>query len=283
MNMSGDHPPPRITSGTPLTRNLRYPCGACVLPATTGVRSEVTVRMPKSSAYRSEICPPTRTSAARWYSGCPPSWYGHQTAGWDRCSCRWSAGDRVTVRVAPAGTSAVAETSIFVPPCVSVSRTSARWVFVVSLRRSARTVRSELLRSLALFWLTCTFRSETGPAWASCGAKRRPVVWSGACGFQSSWLSLRQVFGSFLATSSAIAFAPSCTYEVMSYSNLEYAPWSCARSATFVPLTHRSAVPSTPFMIRYVRPPALGCTVSWSRYHQFALNWSAGTLFSRSE
>ncbi len=80
-NRSCDHPPPRTTNGRPLITNWRYPAGAMVCPGTTGVRYDVTVRMPKSSSYRSVTSRPTFAVTSRWYIGWSPIWYGHQIAG----------------------------------------------------------------------------------------------------------------------------------------------------------------------------------------------------------
>src|SRR6266536_1938846 len=70
-----------------------------VCPGTTGVRDDVTVRIPKSTVDESLTAPPTRASAARWYIGWPPIWYGHQTAG-----CLTCRGPTVTVTAAFGGT-----------------------------------------------------------------------------------------------------------------------------------------------------------------------------------
>src|SRR2546430_1635292 len=236
--------------------------------------------MPKSTSARSLTSWSTLALTARWYIGCPPIWYGHQIAGRASCSCGTSLGFTLTCSVEFAGTATVVLNRIRLRGPSIEPANSVACAVAVLVRRSAFTVRSELLRSGALFCTTCAPRTETGPSRRSCGANCRPVQLSGERGFQSTMSSVRYpvlLLESLRNTSSAIALAPSRTCAVMSYSNREYAPCNWDSSATLVSLTHRFARDRTPLRTRKVCSPGRGCRRSCSRYHQFTANWPAST------
>ena len=95
----------------------------------------------------------------------------------------------------------------------------------------------------------------------------RPVFWSRAACVQSlkSWLSIAP--GLFAYSFSAIALAPGLIRLVMSKSYSGSEPWSTACVETWVPLTHRSALPMIPRICSSALWPAFRSGVNSVRNH----------------
>ncbi len=90
----------------------------------------------------------------------------------------------LTVTGDPAGGVTVADTS----PVCDVAEVLVMSVFTVS---------AELLRSTAVFWLTCALPATSGPPDWSCTGNWMPVLLSGGICVQSTLSSVSIVFGLF--------------------------------------------------------------------------------------
>src|SRR6516165_3166905 len=130
------------------------------------IRCEVTVLMPNVSLVELYWVLPCATVTPRVYSGCAPSWYGHQTCGLLMVSAGKLAGVNWTVWVVLAGTVTFWLTVIGVPlpGGVIVAVTVAAWAAVVLLVTSVLTVSAALDRSAASFWLTCELPTASAPS-----------------------------------------------------------------------------------------------------------------------
>ena len=119
--------------------------------------------MPKSSANESLATPATCASSARWYSGCAPIWYGHQTAGW---RMRSPGPGRVRSPRAPSRAAGRARSwlngisvpSRLIEPTSSTTCVVAGVVAKVGLDRERGRRRGRARRAAT----TCASRSETG-------------------------------------------------------------------------------------------------------------------------
>src|SRR5712691_11069066 len=130
--MFGSNPPPLITIGTPLILNARAPLGSIAFDP---VRYEVTVLTPNVSLVELSVTPPCATETPSVYSGCEPSWYGHQTCG--LLIVRLANADGVNEPV---------------------------WAPAVGLVTSVLTVSAALDRSAASFWFTCELPTASAPS-----------------------------------------------------------------------------------------------------------------------
>src|SRR5205814_5549127 len=106
----------------------------------------------------------------------------------------------------------------------------------------------------------------SGPPACSCTGNWMPVLLSGGICVQSTLSSVSIEFGSFGYTSIASELVPATSRLVMSKTRLAYAPATVALVATSVPLTHTSALPTTPLRISFAFCPAGGAEKS-VRYH----------------
>ena len=122
--------------------------------------------MPKVSLVELYWVAPCATETPRVYSGCAPSWYGHQTCGLVMVSAGKLAGVNDTVWVVLAGTVTFWLTVIGVPlpGGVMVAVTVAVCAVVVLLVTSVLTVSAALDRSAASFWLTCELPTASAPS-----------------------------------------------------------------------------------------------------------------------
>src|SRR5579859_5438725 len=275
-NRSGSKPPPRITIGTLFTLNARTPLGAI---DDAPVRYEVTVRMPNVSLVELSTVPLCATEVASVYSDCAPSRYGHHS-----CGLVTVIVGSVTVWVEFAGTVTVAVTVVAVPlGGVTVADTVPVCALAETLVTSVFTVSTELDRSAAVFWLTCALPSISGPPACICTGNWMPVLLSGGICVQSTLSSVSIEPGSFGYTSIASELVPDTSRPVTSKTRLAYAPATVAEVATSVPLTHTSALPTTPLTTSFAFCPAGGAAKS-VRYHHGTENWaivSAPTLLMK--
>src|SRR5262249_33915513 len=125
----------------------------------------------------------------------------------------------------------------------------------------------EVLRSAAVLWLTCALPTSSGPPVCSWTGNWMPVLLSGGICVQSTLSSVSIFVGSFGYTSIASEFAPDASRLVMSKTRRAYAPDTVADAATSVPLTHTSALPTTPLRISFASWPAGGAAKSVRHHH----------------
>src|SRR5215470_812879 len=205
--MFGSNPPPLITIGTPLILKARAPLGSIAFDPT---RDEVTVLMPKVSVVALYWVAPCATVTPRVYSGCAPSWYGHQTCGLAMVREGKLAGVNDTVWVVLAGTVTAWLTVIGVPVPggVMVAVTVADWAVAVLLVTSVLTVSAALDKSAASAWLTCELLTARAPSTWSWTGNWMPVLLSGGIWVQSTLSRVNMEVGSFGLTSIASEFVP---------------------------------------------------------------------------
>ena len=186
--------------------NARAPFGsAALLP----VRYDVTVLMPNFSLVLSSAVPFCDTEVASVYSGCAPSWYGHQTCGAAMVSSGKADGVKLTVLVVFAGTVTSWLTMTGASPGgVIVAVTVPAWDELVSLVMSVLTVSAELLRSAALSSTTRALPSVSVRSTSSWTGDATPVLLSGGIWFQSTSSRVNMVFGLFGLTSMASELVP---------------------------------------------------------------------------
>src|SRR5205814_1057793 len=98
----------------------------------------------------------------------------------------------------------------------------------------------------------------SGPPACSCTGNWMPVLLSGGICVQSTLSSVSIEFGSFGYTSIASEFVPATSRPVTSKTRRAYAPATVADVATSVPLTHTSALPTTPLRTSFPFCPAGG-------------------------
>src|SRR5262249_22491538 len=144
-------------------------------------------------------------------------WYGHQICGFAIVRLGNAAGVKLTVCVLFALTVTFWVTVIGDPVggvtvADTVAACAVAGVFVVS----AVTVRAELLRLAAVFWMTCAFPSISGPPTWSWTGNCRPVLLSGGICVQSTLSSVSMLFGLFGYTSIATELVPATRRLVMS-------------------------------------------------------------------
>src|SRR2546421_5679601 len=256
-----------MTIGTLFILKARTPLGAI---DEAPVRYEVTVRMPNVPLVELSTVPFCATEVGRVYSGCAPSRYGHQI-----CGLVTVIGANDTVCVVFAGTVTVWFTVVGVPPPggVRLAETVPVCAAADVLVMSTFTVSAELLRLAAVFWLTCALPAISGAPACSCTGNWMPVLLSGGICVQSTLSSVSIAVGSFGYTSMASELVPATRRPVMSKTRFAYAPATVAEVAISVPLTHTSALPTTPFTMSFAFCPAAGRAKS-VRYHHGTENWA---------
>src|SRR5438477_10426857 len=122
-----------------------------------------------------------------------------------------------TVCVVFAGTVTVWVTVVAVPlGGVIVADTVPVWAVAEVLVMSVFTVRAELLRFAAVFWMTCALPSTSGAPACSCTGNWMPVLLSGGICVQSTLSSVSIALGLFGYTSMASELVPATRRLVMS-------------------------------------------------------------------